>query len=277
MLRFSEMTMRSRVLFGLLAASCVTLGSAHAQLGMGTPGLGPQGGMSISPATARLFGNPAAFTANMEMEARMSAKDRILMPSRLAFDSGKSRMDMDLTNLRGPSVAPEAMVQVKQLGIAQMTMISRPDKQLVYLVFPNIRTYVELATPKALSGQRVEAMTLSLRELGKEMVGSQPTIKNKAIVTDNTGKQIESTVWNSTALKQFPVKIETVEQGTPVTIIFQNVNLGRQPAEAFEPPAGFTKYTNMMEMMQAVMIKQMPPGSQPARTNRPVPQPQPTR
>ena len=266
------MNMRASSAIGLLAAVCLSLSPVHGELGMGGTGLGPQGGMSISPATARLFGENAAFVANMEMEARMSAQDKILMPSRLAFDQGKSRMDMDLTTMRGASVAPEAMTQVKQLGMAQMTMISRPDKQLVYLVFQTIRTYVEMPTPKAVAGQKAESMTMSLRELGREMIGSQPTIKNKAIVTDLTGKQTESTVWNSTTLKLFPVKIETVEQGTPVTISFRNVSLGKQPATAFEPPTGFMRYTNMMEMMQVVMLKQMGPSAQPTRTNRP-PQP----
>jgi hypothetical protein len=267
----SDHFMNIRFSIGFAAILCAGLSLAQAQLGAGTPGLGPQGGMSISPATARLFGENAAFTANMEMEATMGAQSKILMPSRLAFDLGKSRMDMDLTNLRGSAVTPDALTQVRQLGMAQMTMISRPDKQLVYLVFPTIRTYVEVPTPKGLAGQRMESMTLSLRELARETVGSQPTIKNKAIVTDSTGKQTESTIWNSLTLKQFPIKIETTEQGTPVTINFRNVALGRQPAAAFEPPAGFMKYTNMMEMMQVVMSKQLPPGSQPPRTNRPAP------
>jgi hypothetical protein len=260
--------MRARFLFGLLAALGLGVCSSHAQMGMGGAGLGPQGGMSISPTTARLFGENIAFTANMLMEAKMGAQETITMPSRLAFDQGRSRMDMELTNMRGASLPPEAMTQIRQLGMAQMTMISRPDKQLVYLVFPANRVYVELAQPKEVASQKVESMTMSLRELGKEMVGSQPTIKNKATVTDSTGKQIESTVWNATALKQFPIKIQTTEQGTPVTIQFQNISFGKQPTAAFEPPAGFLKYTNMMEMMQAAMIRQMPPGSGAGKTNR---------
>jgi len=224
--------------------------------------------MSISPATARLFGDNTAFNAAMEMEAKMGAQQVITMPSRLSFDQGKSRMDMDLTNLRGATLPPEAMTQVKQLGMAQIAMISRPDRQVVYLVFPAIRTYVEMTMPKTLAGQKIESMTLTLLELGKEMVGNQPTVKNKATVTDSSGKVINSTVWNSTALKQFPVKIETVEQGTPVTISFRNVNLGKQPAATFEPPAGFVKYTNMMEMTQAAMLGKIPPGSATGQTNR---------
>jgi len=266
--------MRITFSIGLLAAMSLGLNSSQAQFGMGTPGLGPQGGMSLSPPTTRFFGENNAFVANMEMEAKMGPQSTITMPSRLAFDQGKSRMDMDLNNLRGATVTPEAMTQVRQLGMAQMTMISRPDKQLVYLVFPTIRNYVEMAQPKALAAQKTETMTMSLREIGKEPIGSQPTIKNKAVVTDSTGKQIESTTWNSTTLKLFPIRIETVEQGTPVTINFRNVALGRQPAAAFEPPTGFVKYTNMMDMMQAVMLKQLPPGSRPAGTNRP-PQPAP--
>jgi len=39
--------------------------------------------------------------------------------------------------------------------------------------------------------------------------GRPSCVKNKVIVTDDKGDKHESTVWNATDLKNFPVKIET--------------------------------------------------------------------
>ena len=62
-------------------------------------------------------------------------------------------------------------------------------------------------------------------ELGKDTVDGHPCVKNKVIVTDNEGSKHESTVWNATDLKNFPVKIETDRTGRQtMTMLFKNVS-----------------------------------------------------
>ena len=51
-------------------------------------------------------------------------------------------------------------------------------------------------------------------EIGKETLDGHPCVKNKYVVTDNEGVKHESTVWNATDLKNFPVKIQTTEAAT---------------------------------------------------------------
>ena len=77
------------------------------------------------------------------------------------------------------------------------------------------------------------------------------------VVTDKDGNKHESTVWNETDLKNFPVKIQTVENGDEVTMLFKNVSLAKPAASVFEAPSGYTKYDNMQLLMQQQMMKAM--------------------
>ena len=94
-------------------------------------------------------------------------------------------------------------------------------------------------------------------ELGKDTVDGHDCVKNKVTVTDKEGKQHESTVWNATDLKNFPVKIVTTEQGNNGTMLFKNISMTKPAASNFEPPAGLTKYDNVQTMMQTEMMKKM--------------------
>jgi hypothetical protein len=88
------------------------------------------------------------------------------------------------------------------------------------------------------------------------------------VVTDKEGTKHESTVWNATDLKKFPVEIQTTESGGDVTMLFKNVSLTKPAASLFDPPADFKKYDNIQQLMQQEMMKRMgggmgrPPGGQ---------------
>ena len=94
-------------------------------------------------------------------------------------------------------------------------------------------------------------------ELGKDTVDGHPCVKTKFIVTDDQGNKHESVVWNATDLKKFPVKIETVQQGQTMTILFKDVILAKPDAGLFEPPSSYTKYDSMQTMMREQMMKRM--------------------
>jgi hypothetical protein len=86
-------------------------------------------------------------------------------------------------------------------------------------------------------------------------------VKNKAVITDKEGNKQESTVWNATDLKNFPVKIQTIEQGNNVTMLFKNVSTAKPAASLFEPPSGYTKYDSIQSMMMQQVLKQMGGGT----------------
>ena len=94
------------------------------------------------------------------------------------------------------------------------------------------------------------APVMESTELGKETVDGHPCVKNKVVVTDKEGKKLESTVWNASDLKNFPVKMEhnDAQSGT-VTLTYKDIKLEKPEVSSFDPPANFTKAANMMEMM----------------------------
>jgi hypothetical protein len=243
---------------GLLAtALCLTLVSADAQPRRGG-GMGGPGGAQISAAMTKLFGENQAFSATLQNEVQMAQGETISMPGKIAFDSGKSRFEMNMSEAKGSAMPPQAVAQMKSMGMDNMITISRPDKNLAYIVYPGLKAYAEMQDTNSPSQT---GLKMEKTELGKETVEGHPAVKSKATVTDDKGKTHEFTVWNATDLKNFPVKIETTEQGTAVTMLFKDVKFTKPEASLFDPPTDFKKYDNIMEMMQQEMMKRMGNGA----------------
>ena len=91
--------------------------------------------------------------------------------------------------------------------------------------------------------------------LGKETVDGHPTVKHKVVVTDDSGKKQEMIVWNATDLKDFPIKIETSEDGSKVVMAYKDIKLGKPEASQFEPPKGAKKYGTAQELIMEKMMQ----------------------
>jgi hypothetical protein len=246
-----------------VAALAIALGIPSLNAQVGRPGMGgPPPGPGLSGSTAKLFGDNATFSATLEMQtAGGEGADAMTMPGKIYFDHGKSRFEMDISQLKGGKMPPGAAMQMKTMGMDKMIMISRPDKKLGYQVYPGLQAYVENALPEREAGGTPEDFKIDVSELGKETVDGHPCIKNKAVVTDKDGNKHESLVWNATDLKKFPIKIEHTEEGTKVVMLFRDVTLSQPAAELFDPPADATKHDNMQSMMQQVMMKRFGGGA----------------
>ncbi len=245
----------------VILAGLMTLSTALAQFGgpggMGAGRGGPPG-PKLSGSTAKLFGENSAFSATMEMQTKAgSPEGSMITPGKMAFDQGKSRFEMNLAEIKGGQMPPQAAQQMKAMGMDKMVMISRPDKKVSYMIYPGLQAYVEMAADEKEAASANEDLKVETTELGKETVDGHPCIKNKAVVTDKEGTKHESLVWNATDLKKFPIKIEQTQEGTTMTMLFKNVSLSKPEASLFEPPSSFTKYDNMMTMMQQVMMKRL--------------------
>ncbi len=236
---------------------CLVLGSAYGQFT-------PQGGMGaarkapFSASTAKLFGEHTAFAADLEVRAKGTSGE-IVMPGRMAFDQGKSRFEMNLAMVKGTQMPPEAAAQMKSMGMDVTATINRPDKKISYTVYPSLKAFTESPLSDQEAGGNPADFKVQMTELGKEVVEGHPCIKSKAVVTGKDGAQQESTVWNATDLRKFPIKLEVIERGEQVTMLFRNPSLTKPDAALFEPPAGFQKYDSMMSLMQQEMMKRMGP------------------
>ncbi len=206
---------------------------------------------------AKLFGGISAYSATMETQSKDSSGNAMTMPSKIFCLDGKTRVETDMGKMKSGNMPPNAAEQMKAMGMDTMVMLSRPDKKISYLIYPGLQAYAEnpmqdRETAAATADYKVEST-----ELGKDTVDGHPCVKTKVIVTDDQGTKHESVVWNATDLKKFPVKIETVQQGQTMTILFKDVNLAKPDAGLFDPPAGYKRYDNMQQMMQQEMMKRM--------------------
>ena len=239
----------------ILATALLCLGLLPAFGQFGRSPSGPK----FDGAMAKLFGDNSAFTAALEFQITPKSGDHITMPGKIAFDAGKVRFEMNLSETKGTKMPPQAAAQMKAMGFDQMIALTRPDKNATYLIYPGLQSYVTTQQPPK-SGTN-DNFKIETTELGKETVGGHPCVKNKVSITDDTGKTNNSTVWNATDLKNFPVKIVHVEQGAEITMLFQNVALTKPAAADFELPAGYTSYDNMQTMMQTEVMKKMGGGA----------------
>lgn len=248
------------LLFGLL---CLNL-TAHAQMG---PPHGPRFGGAMD----KLFGHNQSFSATLDMQMKTSAEGNTMdMPGTIYFDSGQSRFEMNMSEMKGHQMPPETAAHMKAMGMDKMVTITLPQDKTAYLIYPDMQAYVEM--PVANTEADTNDFKMETTELGKETVDGHPCVKNKVVMTDPEGNQHESTVWNATDLNNFPVKIEQNGEGHQVTMMFKDIKLSKPDASLFKPPTGFTKYDSMQAMMQQEMMKRMGggmPGGMPGGAGQP--------
>jgi hypothetical protein len=246
----------------LLSLAVFGFSLVTAQAQFGPPGRGGSSGPQFGGAIGKLFGDNQTFSATLEFQTTdpHESGKLITMPGKFCFDAGKSRFAMNMADIQGSHMPPDAAAHMKAMGMDQMVAIGRPDKNVSYLIYPGLESYVENPLPNAASSTNRD-FKVETTELGKETVDGHDCVKNKVVVTDNDGVKHESTVWNATDLKKFPVKIETNEQGREVVMQFKNVSLAKPAASEFDVPSGYTKYASLQTMMQTEMMKKMGNGT----------------
>ena len=246
----------------LFTVLCVNL-AAHAQMGSAP---GPRFGGPMD----KLFGKNQAFSATLDMQMKPASGGSVVeVPGKIAVDSGKSRFEMDMSEMKGHQMSPETAAHMKAMGMDKMITVSLSQDKTAYVIYPDMHAYVQMSIQNPDAAKPESDFKMETTELGKETVDGHPCIKNKVVVTDQEGNQHESTVWNATDLKKFPIKIEQDEEGHQVTMLFKDINFSKPNASLFQPPTGYTKYDNMGAMMHEEMMKHIgggmgsPPPSQP--------------
>jgi hypothetical protein len=202
----------------------------------------------------KLFGDNSAFTASMEATQKGADDQPITVPCKLTFDRGNTRVEMDLSQVKGGPKPPD-FSQMKSLGIdlEKVVVITRTDRKNSFLIYPGMKSYAEMPRQDAETATSDGDIKVEFTELGKETVDGRACVKCKAVITDAKGSKTESTVWRAADLKNFPVKIQENAQ----TILFKDIVLSKPQPSLFEPPTDFTKYDNASAMIQGVMMKSM--------------------
>jgi len=237
-------------LFRIVLTALLASSPAFAQM----PGMGPGAGMD--PAMTKLFGENKAFTASAEFSIKApNQSEPMVMGANFSMSDGKTRVEMDMTQMKGTQLPPNALASMKQMGMDKMVMIARPDKKITYMVYPNLHAYAGMPMTDAQAATDDKGLKMEKTSMGKESIDGHACEKNKVLMTDAQGATHEVLVWNAADLKDFPVKMQMTEKGNSVLATFKNIKLEKPDATLFEAPAGLTKYDDVQTMVQTEMMK----------------------
>jgi hypothetical protein len=237
--------------FAAWFATALSLGSiGFAQV----PGsVGPAG---ISSALTKLFGKTTAFTAKGEMKVLDNSNHEVsLWPMDFSVLDKKIRVEIDLAQTRTRGVPAEMGAMLKQMGMSQVISIIRPDKGLVYVIYPDQRAMLSMPLSKEDTEGTEKTPKITKTPLGKETIDGHPCIKNKVLIIDTAGQSTEATTWEATDLRELPIQIETRESANTSVVRFQQVQFTRPAAGFFEPPSGFTLFDSADDLRLSVMKK----------------------
>jgi hypothetical protein len=245
----------------MVAAACV---SAPTVFGQRMFGGGPRDFGNAD--MAKIFGKNQAFTAMAEtMIADKQHSEPVQMEMSYAFLKGNLRTEMDMTSMKGTKMPPEAVAQMKQMGMDRTASIYRGDKKLLYLVYPGLKSYCEITPPPTKPADKPDekAGKVDITQVGKETIDGHSCVKNKITFTSDDGSQHEMLTWQASDLSDFPIKTEMHAGGSTITTHFRDIKLSAPDASLFDPPTDYTRYGSMQEMMMASMSRMMPQGGMP--------------
>ena len=117
-----------------------------------------------------------------------------------------------MTKMKNSKMPPEAMEQMKAMGMDSMVVISVRIKIQLYDL-PRFEGVCGDAAQRSEQSRSDRKFKMETTKISEEKVDGHPCVKNKVVVTDDKDKKQEFTVWNATDLKSFPVKLEMLERG----------------------------------------------------------------
>ena len=245
-----------------LIAAIALFGSSLVRAQMPSQGLSP----GISDAMAKIFGTNLYFSTIVHTDVSMPAQNQnVSMTGKTYFYGGDTRSEMDMTQMTGNSIPPQAITQMKAMGMDKMVAISQNNKKVVYMVYPGLNAYAKMQEPDAASG--TNSVKVDTAELGKDTVDGHPCVKKQFTITDSaSGQHMTMTTWTTTDLKNIPIKVQqtsTSQDGastSSMSMHYTDINLTKPDASLFAPPAGYTPYSDVQTMMQTEMMKKMGPG-----------------
>lgn len=215
------------------------------------PGSGPSPA-GMNSALVRLFG-ANNFTAVASVTVKDASGNQVLStPMDFALLEGKLRVQIDVSQMKNKEMSPAAATSLMQMGLARVVSVIRPDKQAVYVIYPDRKALVHLPFSKEDAAAAAATPKIQRTVLGKETVDGHPCNKVKVVMTTDKAPPIEAITWNATDLKEFPIQVQTTERGNTSVILFRQLRFSRPEAKLFDPPAGFTTYASPQELMQGV-------------------------
>jgi hypothetical protein len=225
---------------------------AAVTLGFGLVTVHAQSSPEFGGYLSRLFFDNPAFTATLEYHSYSTKSgNTVTAQGKLAYLNGKTRFEMDMSNADDASLPRQDASTLAQLGMNRMIAISRPEAMVNYFIYPDMRAYVRRPIPyRGVDEAAAADYKLDATEIGAENVLGQDCVKYEVIATGPDGIPHKSTVWNATDLNKFPIKIETVQNGANVVLLFRDLKLEAPAVAQFDPPADYKPYDDFRSLMK---------------------------
>ena len=226
-------------------------------------------GMAQSPSSSvnalmiRLFGDQP-FTATAHVRVTNTASGTAEFPMPISFSGGKLRAEMDMAKVSSAQMQPDALAQIRAMGMDRMISVIQPETKTTLLIYPGLNSVVEMPLPKEEAEALGKDYKFSKTDLGKETINGESTQKERYVFGEKTEKPQTMTVWRSSRNKGFPVRLVMVDANNSVEMTFKDYKPGSQEAKNFQVPPGYAKYTNMVQLQQ-VMMRRLMSGQQPPR------------
>lgn len=244
-----------KLLATLVAALFLAGSPTHAQRATGLANINSQVPF-LAAALSQFFSDTRAFTAGVEMSIGGDGGEAMKLPFGVAMADGKMRWELNLANVKSAELPPEAINGIKDMGMDCLFFIYQPSKPLT-LGFPGMKSFVEMPVPKPEGVQQQaaeKAGRLEKKEIGRETIAGQPTVKYSMKVPGDDGT---ATVWQATNLQNLPVKIAIAKGQQNYQFQLSNVRLAQPDAAYFAVPAGFAKQADLNAVIQAAAMKSL--------------------
>lgn len=235
--------------YGLIATPFLSYAQGLMPGGSAAPG-------SFNPHVRKLLGEITAFTCRLEQRILdKSQKETMSSSMNFALLDGKARMEIDMTTIKTDKSPADMAAMVKQMGMDQIISISLPEKKSVLQIYPNLKSFVEMPLPPESNDVPGKEPKIQKTELGKETIDGHPCVKNKVVITEESGRKFEALVWNATDMKNFPVQMQFADKGNTSIFTYKDVKLERPSASLFEAPSDFTRHQNLQAMIMQKMMQ----------------------
>lgn len=219
-----------------------------------TVGLSP----GLNAALVRLLGEHKAFIAQLRIRMTDKEGTEILnAPMQFALLDGKMRGDLDVTKLKSKDLPALAASAAKSVGMEKVVTLVRPDKAESYLLYPAFQSCLVAPIDAADLAALKQPAKIQRTPLGPESLDGHPCVKTKVVVVEPGGQPHESTVWYATDLKDFPLRVRTVDGTDTLDLHFSQIRFVRPEAKEFDLPSGTARYDNVQDMTGAVMKKML--------------------
>lgn len=140
---------------------------------------------------------------------------------------------------------------------ANMVMITRHDKKVVWTLMPADKMYMEM--PMRESGEKTDMSAYKIEQtpLGEEKFDGQVVDKSKIVMTHSGGTKMSGFMWTTKQGILAKMDAIAVDKGSKARFKMEqaNIKVGKQPADLFEIPKGFQRMDmgGMDDMLKGMM------------------------